>query len=474
MSIITQDQDDNTGPMAFGIYCDQVMGDAVQTNDKLRSENASLQVARTFLHSFQLFHGTTVLKEGNLLEIHSRTTGSRENDDNDADTDDDTHFCFRLDDPTSIPIEQVYQLTTEVSGIDCSCHQSTRSKTPELNVVHETGTIEMEYFISDFCSFTGTIQNQSGTLEQVQDMIRDNRHALFFMFLGSVPLEARTGQPDRTRSAFHHLNEDTLGGASFSVDTIKIAKKAVHSIMALESLGEDEYDGNVNDTTDDQEGSELELLSSVTPNRNDLGLVADQRKELQSHNAALKLSRELLQSFVVSYPLGVSGSSSLHLKLENGTRSTGGTNGNVPTWLLKVPQEQADSMSLPLSSIARLQMHLSHFPWSNPLGPLYVAQPGFTRDPALMLQYNHAVTAFFVFDESIGSIDLETRPIPGGLYNYIHHKLISSAHNMTTNYDGPDLPNLTMRLYGLEIRLDAIQKHLDALGINYEEEEEEH
>jgi len=179
----------------------------------------------------------------------------------------------------------------------------------------------------------------------------------------------------------------------------------------------------------------------------------------------LKSSRDILQALVVHIP----SVGALRFRLEDGVRKPF-VPGQEPSWVFKIPEE---TKPIPFSSIAQIQISLSSMLWSNPLGPLYESPPGFTADNFMILKYSGAVSAVFDLDDSV---NVDPDSIPGGLFNYVYHNLISSGPNMTTNYNGPEF-EITLRLIYLEIRLIAIKDRLDVLGINYEQpdgEEDEH
>ena len=424
---------------AFSIYCDEVARDAVAKNDKLRSENESLQAAQNLLHSVRLYQRGSVLREINLLEGDKQESA--------------THLAFEVE-AVELPLVDLKVLHLSISGVPAvSSSSSLWGNRPQITV-QDDGTVKMELFFtdSDSLSVIGVLKNISGTIQDLQSMIDGNRVLLYFMNLGMV--DARTGQPPLADIP----HDGCLDGSTFTLQTIKIAKDTVTFARPPDT----DLSIRADELVEDELHDELQRLSKANADHEALCLAADERKALTSCNMKLKLYRDLVYSVEARYPQG----RSLRFNLKDGRLQN--TVDDEPAWTLQPRREEA---TIPLSSISRIQINVANMPWSSPDGPLYVARPRFSRDGAMVLKYSAAISAVFLFDESLNE-EVASSLADGLLRRYVHHRLFSDdRRGTTTNYQGPE-PELTMRLLRLQIRLDAIKEHLDVLGIKMTSEDE--
>lgn len=417
---------------AFGIYCDQVVRNAVEKNDAIRAENASLEPARDLLQRVELYKsghdGVKLLMKKNLFDI---------------DGEDETHLVFEVDDDTvtEFPLEEFVHLYCAISGVGIERDRLNIKSPPRLTVVSNQ-TAVLKISISNVVSVTGSLQSFAGTSEDLQYMIDTNQFGTYMMYLG---MGVDVASPI-VRLCSH---EGSLDGAIFSLKTVKIYKGAVQSILdledswlSLEDDGEDELD---------------KLAKTAWGHNKTLSSVADERKSLEICNIILKAQRHLLQSVEASYPGHI-----LHFNLEDGR--LGDT--EVPGWLIQ-PTEAP--VTIPLSSISHLGFRLSHHHW----GRKGFSSYGFTDNfGAMTVVYSQEIVAIFNFDESIMCMDLDNLPSGLNLIQYIGHILNTAGNSgAQTIVDGVPVPvdegpQLTMRFRGLHIRLDVIQYRLNVLGID--------
>jgi len=333
-----------------------------------------------------------------------------------------------------------------ISGVLCKL--GLRLQPPDITVDRENDTIELEYFLSDSVSVIGSIENINGTIDEVQSMVDDNRHAFYFSLLGSVNAHTGVANPMLARL----FGNDCLDGSSLYIHTVKTSKELIQPILDIEHQVEHE-------SSKDSETNDLHILSRAVPYRKDLVKATEQRETLLRQNMVLALSRSLFQTLRVNHSEGL-----FSVELEEGNRFN---YQDQSFWRFYVPSDKM--ATIPLSSIVHVNTRLSSIPWSLPEGPLYIAQPQFLEDTFfLVLKYNGSLTAYYSWDETVQDVDEDA--LPDGLLNYVIHKLHSTQPGATTNYQGPE-PDLTMRLVCLDVCLETIRDRLDALGIAYDTDE---
>lgn len=399
---------------AFAVFCDEVVRNAGDKNEKLKAENASLTDAYKLLTSFKLTAGGDLMKEVNILE--------------DEHTEDESNLFYCFEQPFNVAFVEVFRiLKGTIAGV--VCNPEFYFRIPELSVDHENEVLEMEYFVSKTISAKGFIKNYSGRMEDIVSLVGCNYHLLSSLNL-----------------------ENTL----LSIHTIKIPKDATQHIMNL--LAHAENYANEQDLR-----NELRTLCQVVPDRKDICSVEKHHTELLSKNSVLKVAPNLLQTLEVSIPAG----SSVCWTLEEGKK--GGSSYGLGSGRSLVFSPHQETAAIPLSSIANIQIKVSGIRLNRSGSPrrrsFIVTQQG------IFYEYSSVMHMGFTFDGSLSGSVLASFP-PGGLYRYISHVLATSNRNVTTNYQGP-APELTLRLRVVDLKTVAIGHHLETLGIDIDDEEED-
>jgi hypothetical protein len=426
---------------ALLIYIDQVILDATAKNEKLRTENSSLQAAQDLLLSVQIWNQGTMLKEINFLDDCEST--SQESS---------THLIFAMEEAVETPLEDIHGLISSISGIRFPSAHCNFVIYPPAITFHDDGTTDIDIFLAnDFVSVTGSLMNISGTVKEVQSMIDCNRHRFYFRSLGC------------SQRCFEQ--DVCLDRSTVSLQTIKIAKHAVQSTLDLEL--------NLHELIEDnQYEDELQIIISKT-NTGHKGLcaVAKAHNTLETCNTKLKLSQDCLQTLELYYfpsERDENPNYSLSFNLLDG-RIRNTVQGELG-WMLEPTSEEE---TIPLVYLSHMKIKLGNIPWraaTDSFAEPYFSnwKTYFTANALMVMEYGTAISAVFSFDESL---DIDAFP-PDGMLRYVRHCLASVGHgNVTTNYQGPE-PELTMRLLWVEVRLRDIQNHLDALGVKAVSEDE--
>jgi len=419
---------------AFAVFCDEVVRDAGDKNEKLKDENVSLAAAYKLLTSFKLTTGAELVKDINILE--------------DEHTEDDSHFYYSFE-PVDVPIVETFQsLRGTISGVVCNLLPRSLPRPPALSLVdHDNEVLELDCFVSQSISAKGFIKNYSGTFNDVVSMVRAERHFLRFYYMGRV--NALTGLPIQPM-----VHEEYLDNALISIHTVKIPKEVTRHIMNL--LSRAEIYANHRDLR-----NELRTLRQVISNRKDIGSVETQHATLLSKNSVLKVARNALRTLEVSGPSGTS----VSLTLDEGEYvSVSELRPSLRFYLSR------DTAVIPLSSIAHLQVKVSGANLNH--SSAHNGANAFISDEGLLLvRYSCVLTMGFAFDESLSQAVLDSFP-RGGLQRYIDHVLTSSNPNFTANYQGPT-PEFTLRLEIIDLKTLAIGNHLETLGINFDNDEQQ-
>lgn len=422
------------GTQAFSIYCDWVVRDAAEKNDRIRAENAPLEKVLDALTTVQVWHEGEIKREIDLRSFIEKEAP----DDCDGD---DVPLIYKImgdggADSIEFPWDRIKNLSFVISGVE-SVILYHPARLPRFNFVEDEGVVEVKLYFGGY-SATGLLSNFSGSLEDVQKMIDWNQVTSHIMHIGMVAVAQ-----DGTRSP-PNLNAGlipALDGAMFSLDKIEISKHVIQA--ALECV-------NGKDVEPSENVDELLTLAKANPSHKGLCKVSKESMSLESRTAMLQASRDLFQSVEISYP----GGSSVHLKLEDGTVLLRSSIDGKPLSFVDFetsPSKQREC-TIPVSSIDQLQFKLANMPFSRGYSGHY--SPRFTPDGMTAIGFGQNVfgqiVAIFVFDESLDGLELESIP-DGGLAQYVS--------------------DLTMRLVGVGIGLHTIQHHLDVLGVDVGVEE---
>jgi hypothetical protein len=141
----------------------------------------------------------------------------------------------------------------------------------------DTPTVRLKFYASNDVVITGRLTNFAGTLQDVQAMIDSNRFITQYSMMGFV--DAVTG---------HAVTQDidhSLSGATFSLETARIARSSIHPLVLM---NEQEHDGP-SCLGDD----ELQLLAKVNKKHAALSQAAMLHKSVKVCNQLLGASRQL-------------------------------------------------------------------------------------------------------------------------------------------------------------------------------------
>jgi len=260
---------------AFSVFCDELNRDAVEKNNSLRVENASLEPLRNSLMSAKAhFAGDQLLADMHLSEY-------------DDHNEDEEYLSYSLHDVAEIPYERINDLDFSISGIRVKhLLRAYGLKQPRLTILEDSETPSAE-LVGQFTSevrITGVLKNFAGTLHDVQSMIESNRFVAHFYSLGMV--NAETGVPARFR-----IGDYCLEGAAFTLTKIELLKRVIQPVLACNETA-------VNAVVM-QEVNELETLARADETHQGLAKVADERKALVNRNAVLKACHDCAQSVKV-------------------------------------------------------------------------------------------------------------------------------------------------------------------------------
>jgi|Transcript_3713 hypothetical protein len=169
---------------ALNVYCDEVVRDAVVECDSLREENAKLEPTREHLLSVHHVKANgKVVTEFNLLEKDDEDEG-------------DEFWAYKITDAATLPYEQIKVMSISISGVALITSLITSHEAfPKLTVLKgpKIPTIEIVILHTEYVKVTGVVTHLSGSVDEAQNMIDDNRHLVYFMGMGLV--SERTGQP---------------------------------------------------------------------------------------------------------------------------------------------------------------------------------------------------------------------------------------------------------------------------------------
>ncbi|CAB9510518.1 expressed unknown protein [Seminavis robusta] len=186
------------GQDVLDVFCDVVAKDGAKENEGIRIDNEKLQPIRENLIHAQLFNSGDKVATINL--------GS-------YDDEDQKYYVYHVE--AEVPHEKMRHFLLRLSGVDIPVDFF--SDTPKISISGETIHAKMECL--DIAVLEGTLQNQHGSLEVVQEMIDTNQAAMYFSFLGMV--SADTGLPVRLMPFGSH---GCFAGSIFKLSSIKISK----------------------------------------------------------------------------------------------------------------------------------------------------------------------------------------------------------------------------------------------------------
>jgi len=252
-------------------------------------------------------------------------------------------------------------------------------------------------------------------------------------------------------------HNDAFVSATFTLTRVEILKRVVQPTLAV--INEAPLSAAAF-----EEAHLLKTLANANENHERLREVADEHKALVHRNAVLKECRNLVQSVEASFLAG-----SIHFKLETGLRQTDFEGESC--WVIEPLADE--EYTIPISSIADLRITLAGVPWCNQTNPVNNRPPHFTEDPAMILKFSHSISAIFLFDGSLLNVFFES--LPGGPFQYIHHTLLRASGLRITGLVEPldPEPEFTMRFLSLQVRLDAVESHLNLLGVDTTASEEQ-
>jgi hypothetical protein len=420
---------------ALNVYCDEVVRDAVVERDSLREENAKLEPIRENLLSVHVKANGKAVTEFNLLETDDEDEG-------------DEFWAYKITDAASLPYEQIKVMSISISGVALITSLITSHEAfPKLTVLTgaEIPTIEIVILHTDYVKVTGVVTHLSGSLDEAQNMIDDNRHLVYFMGMGLV--SERTGQPLPDL-----FDNNPFRGALFTLKKIEILKRLTEpAILCNEST--------CDTTLNAEQNRELVSLAESNEAHEGLVRVTKELKSLLDCRFALSQSRDLYQRVEARYWHDGS-SNCIQFKLDTGRLFL--TSEGKNEFIIE-PLADEDC-TIPISSIVDMKIFLANVPWD--MRPIHVAQPVFVHaPPGLMLRYSDGIEATFLFDQSF--MDMNTHNIQGGLVNYIMAALFQNRGGRAGE-DAPEAASqLTMKLLGLQIDFSQVQSRLDLLGVDY-------
>jgi hypothetical protein len=477
---------------AFAVYCDQVVRDAVEKNEAVRAENASMEAARKMLTHMTIYKKN--LNDVNescekVMEINLQTAVVVVDRQQNQQVSPSRHSHVLVYDVEShaveFPLEDAPHLYCEIAsvrlrdGIDIGV---VAAQLAVKNDADDETVVELELHPIRDVKITGTLRNFSGTVQKVQQMIDSGEFSIAFMRIGHA-------DPD-TRQPFPETIGDSLSGAFCSLKKVEVAESCVHGIHTKK----DDHFKNIHGLfayKPDEEDKELLVLANAT-NNNHAGLckaIIMDRPVLKTRNTLLKHSREIFQTLSALYP-----GTTLRFKMEQGsvgrmygqTTAAGTGQPHEAAWVVSTSTENnTDQSTIMLSAMSQLRLFLANVYWFT--CPLHVdmigrgdddmtAAANDDDDGLMILKYSNTIEAVFRFDESLNDVDVDSLPGGGGLHQYIRHALTLSpqqhqggGHWQRHQQQGPQF---TMRLVAFHIRLSVVRSHLEALGIEVNTDEE--
>jgi hypothetical protein len=453
---------------AFSVYCDQVVRDAVEKNDILRAENATMEAARKMLTQMMIYKNldddlSTVSNKRceKVMEINLQTgvvvasNVRQQYQSNSA-----THVVCNVEEHAiEFPYEDAPRLYCEIANVRLKDGRGTGRAFPRLIARDESDepVCELEFYPSPEVRITGTLKNFSGTMQEVKQMIESGKFLDYYMTMGCL-------NPD-TGGRFPKTIGNSLDGAICSLKKVEIAKTIVRSIHIKT---DDDAVTMVNDRllVDEESDQELHVLANATNTKHEgLCKAIMDRRVLQARNSLLKFSREIFQTLTARYP-----GTSLPFKLDHGSvgrmrchsAAARTTTSQEAAWVVTAEDSRRESI-IWLSDLSMLRLTLAKVTWWTDI----VGRPVVTPD-GFILNHSNNIEAVFRFDESLNDVDVYS--LPEGLYAYIYHalSLVPQQGGHWQRQHRPHQrqgPQFTVRLVAFHIRLSAIQSHLDALGI---------
>jgi hypothetical protein len=425
------------GQRALSIYAEEVVSDAVDKMNENRLENAALRAARDLLLKVQVEKSGHVLWEGNLLDC-------QENGDEDDDCESmkgEDYFILPVDGADPVPLEEIRELSCSSSGFNSFMEffDTIQWGDRRFSSVKEDDTVELNLKMNKNCIVVGSLENFAGTIQDMKQMIKDNRLMLMHLW-------------EPVRDVYR---DPTTDGAVFRITKVKLAKTAVQTILDQEKIAADT-------AANDESVKELKKLSETFADDARLQNVLEQQTALLTENILFKASRDVVRSVQVSFPGGLA-----HGNLDQGRRVPSSIElHNHPGWVVHVPNDQG---KISVLDICNMQISLSGFPLEN-MSRGYALSAQLTPDGRLVrLPYNSYVAAYFTFDKGWDDIELDTILGERHVVDWLREQL-AGVNSSIPDYDGPEL---FMKLICLTLPLPMVYRSLRALGINYDDEEKE-
>jgi len=152
-------------------------------------------------------------------------------------------------------------------------------------------------------------------------------------------------------------------------------------------------------------------------------------------------------------------------------------------WQWEFPNDDAMIMTIPLSCLSSIRIALAHIPISHPMGPFYNGMPRVMMNHHLVVNFGGGVEAVFVVaavdnnpeDDDDGeqqvdllaSINLAVLAASAPTGNATSSATTRSIVTADGQVVAVSIPEITLRLVSLRIRLDVVQEQLDLLGMDY-------
>lgn len=406
---------------ALSVYCDEVVRDVVEKNNKLRDQNASLEPLRSLLLSLKLNVRGVASKEMNLFDY--------ENEEEDAE-----YLSYSIGDFPEFPLEEIYRISFDVSGVSMDpTYVGIDVNATQLAVIPGSDPPSAELFLQSTkdVRVTGILSSFPVSLAEVQNMTKHSNYKMYIENLGFI-----TNDPVTEYEAF-------LEGTTYRFTKLEIRKSVLQPALSCSEA--------VIHGTALEELEELQTLAQANSNHVRLCQAAEEHKNLVHHNAILKECRKLVQSFEVEYSGG-----SIHFNLESGHCKTYQLH-EVPVWYLEPRAEENTTLSIsdisfPTFRISNIPFNVDYF-WSR-LDPIL-----FEGGEGAILKFGHydpsSVSTVFLFDETLDRVDVGVRNI--NFYHYIYNALMTPADSA---------PNLGLTMRFMFLLVPMMGQRLRLLGID--------
>lgn len=182
MTDVNQPTDEDLSQQVFSVYCDWVLRDAVEKNEKLQAQNVPMEAARDLLIHMKLYQGPDEIVKINL---------QKPADDDRQQTDPE---CLTYDihgSEVAVPYDEVSELYAHVSNVrpfggEGGFLARFSGAVPKL-IVRNDETVQLHIFACSDVKIIAEVTNFTGTIEQVREMISSNRFMTQFSMMGELP-----------------------------------------------------------------------------------------------------------------------------------------------------------------------------------------------------------------------------------------------------------------------------------------------